>query len=424
LAYRNEVIYVDPGGSGESADGREERPFLTPGDAVAAIEGLPDWRGVLVLKKGNYQVEEQLVIPPGVELRVLAGAKLELGPGVSVHAQANVKVLGTAEEPVTFTWLEPGSPWGGVANFEASSQDNVFEWAVFEHGYETNFKGIGVRGALSLSRAKARISHCTFRNNEGDDGLNLKESSTLVEHSTFEDNQSDALDADGESTPEIRYSFFRNNGNDAVDLGEGAAPFVHDNVIIGSGDKGISNGEGSTARIEHNTIVDCGVGIGIKDDADPRISYNTLYGNLFGLRIFQEDAKLGGGKGRFVGGIIWASAHEDVLLELGTTEFAYSCIQNIMNEDGSPVVEGEGLQSSGNGCDDPLFVDPANMDFHLKSEGGHWNDANAEWQLDDATSPCIDAGDPGADPGEEPQPNGSRVNLGVHAATAEASRSP
>lgn len=419
-----QIIYVDPGGAGIAPDGGEDSPFLSPGDATAAIEAASDWQGDLVFKKGDYEIESELIIPHGVELRVLAGARLAMGPGVSIHAQENVEVLGTEDEPVIFTWLEPGRHWGSFANVEPSSQDNVFEWAVFEHGYETNFEGVGVRGALSLSGAMARISHCTFRSNEGDDGLNLKASSTLVEYSTFEDNLSDALDSDGEGTPEIRFSVFSNNGNDAVDLGEGTTPFVHDNVIVGSGDKGISNGEASAARIEHNIIVNCGVGIGVKDDADPRLSYNTLYGNDFGFRVFQEDTSFGGGKGRFVDGIIWGSTVVDILFEFGSTEFTYSCIQNVKDEDGNLVIEGEGLKSMGNGCDDPLFVDPANLDFHLKSEAGRWDRAAAQWSLDDATSPCIDAGNPGADVGEEPEPNGSRVNMGVHAATSEASMSP
>jgi hypothetical protein len=45
------------------------------------------------------------------------------------------------------------------------------------------------------------------------------------------------------------------------------------------------------------------------------------------------------------------------------------------------------------------------------------------WVEDDATSPCIDAGDPMSPVGYEPFPNGGIVNMGAYGGTAEASKS-
>ena len=117
----------------------------------------------------------------------------------------------------------------------------------------------------------------------------------------------------------------------------------------------------------------------------------------------------------------------------------------IWNNDGSTItitysdVQG-GWLSEGNIDDDPLFVElgywdangtpyDANDDFwidgdnHLKSEAGRW-DANSEsWVQDANTSPCIDAGNPMSPIGNEPFPNGGRVNMGAYGATSEASKS-
>jgi hypothetical protein len=46
-----------------------------------------------------------------------------------------------------------------------------------------------------------------------------------------------------------------------------------------------------------------------------------------------------------------------------------------------------------------------------------------QWMLDDSTSLCIDAGDPNWPVGSEPDPNGTRVNMGAYGGTAEASMS-
>ncbi|RLG66370.1 hypothetical protein DRN89_01030, partial [archaeon] len=67
----------------------------------------------------------------------------------------------------------------------------------------------------------------------------------------------------------------------------------------------------------------------------------------------------------------------------------------------------------------PLFANPENGDFHLKSEYGRWN--SMDWVKDNITSPCIDAGDPADDYSNEPDyPNG-RINLGAYGNTREAS---
>ncbi len=63
-------------------------------------------------------------------------------------------------------------------------------------------------------------------------------------------------------------------------------------------------------------------------------------------------------------------------------------------------------------------------DYHLKSQAGRWDPAGESWVLDEVTSPCIDAGDPNSPVGDEPDPNGGRLNMGVYGGTAEASKSP
>jgi hypothetical protein len=62
-------------------------------------------------------------------------------------------------------------------------------------------------------------------------------------------------------------------------------------------------------------------------------------------------------------------------------------------------------------------------DYHLKSQTGRWAPASKSWVKDDVTSPCIDAGDPNSPIGQEPFPNGGRVNMGAYGGTAEASKS-
>ena len=82
-----------------------------------------------------------------------------------------------------------------------------------------------------------------------------------------------------------------------------------------------------------------------------------------------------------------------------------------------------GFTGIGNVGVDPLFADTTY--YHLKSTAGHCDGgwfAGGAWVTDDESSRLIDTGDPAADAGAEPQPNGHRLNMGYDAGTPAASK--
>jgi len=120
--------------------------------------------------------------------------------------------------------------------------------------------------------------------------------------------------------------------------------------------------------------------------------------------------------------ILWANVDD-----LRDANAVFSCIED--NDVGQ-----------GNIHHDPCFVDTGywdphetpgdpyddfwiNGDYHLKSQAGRWDEKEGRWTKDDVTSPCIDAGDPLSPIGEEPFPNGGRINMGAYGGTAEGSKS-
>ena len=71
---------------------------------------------------------------------------------------------------------------------------------------------------------------------------------------------------------------------------------------------------------------------------------------------------------------------------------------------------------------DPQFADEAIQDYHLRSQTGRYLPGGGT-TTDTVASVLIDAGDPSVNYALEPNPNGARINIGLHGNTTQASRS-
>jgi len=177
---------------------------------------------------------------------------------------------------------------------------------------------------------------------------------------------------------------------DAVTFHAGEGPgSVLKNFVIKENGMAISLNYGSSPTISNITIVDNDFGIAAYENSNPDIS-NCIFWNNKDGDLFQCQAR-------------------------------YSCIEG-------------GGGGQGNISGDPLFVDAANGDYHLKSEGWRWNTNSESWTWDDVTSRCIDAGDPDSPLADEPMsvprdPDNiygvnQRINMGAFGGTAQASMPP
>ena len=171
-------------------------------------------------------------------------------------------------------------------------------------------------------------------------------------------------------------------------------------VLWNPGDFAVSfySGEGPDSILKNFIIRDSFMGVFIADSS-PTISNLTVVGNTYGIEAYADSAP------DISNTILWDNTDGDLF----GCQARYSCVER---------------GGEGNITDDPLFVDPDNDDYHLRSERGRYWPEHDIWVLDKVTSPCVDGGDPDADILNEPMPNGSRINIGAYGGTAEASLSP
>jgi hypothetical protein len=179
------------------------------------------------------------------------------------------------------------------------------------------------------------------------------------------------------------------------------------------------------AGISHGGLLVEATYAGMRKDSSAIITNCTIWGNSAGEResgigcvtgasaaikssIIRENTAAGGPEIR-------------IALDSSTLSISYS---NIAGGQSRASVQDSILNwGLGNIDTDPLFADPNNDDFHLKSQAGRYDPSTDTWVRDDATSPCIDAGDPMSSLGPEPFPNSGVVNMGAYGGTAEASKS-
>jgi len=173
-------------------------------------------------------------------------------------------------------------------------------------------------------------------------------------------------------------------------------------VLNNPGDFAVSfySGEGPDSVLRNFVIRDNFMAVFISGSS-PTISNLTIVDNMYGIEA-------SAGSDPNISNIIsWNNSYSDL--------FGCRARNSLINDIGS---------GEGNIDGDPLFVDPDNGDYHLRSNRGRYWPEHDIWVLDVVTSPCIDGGDLNADPLDEPIPNGNRINIGAYGGTAQASLSP
>ncbi len=164
--------------------------------------------------------------------------------------------------------------------------------------------------------------------------------------------------------------------------------------------------EGSNCVLRNFIITGCDSADGgaiFLSGASPMLTNLTITDNRFGIGANE------GSNPDIVNCILWNNQDGD----LSQCRARHSCVEQ----------DGAVNQDNGNFNTDPMFADSGSGDYHLMSRYGRYSPSDDAWPTDPVTSPCIDAGDPGMDPGREQKPHGGRMNIGAYGGTPFASLS-
>ena len=191
----------------------------------------------LVLRKGEYDVDETIVVPRGSSLTIEAGAVVRFAAGRSLISYSPIIARGTDTEPILFTAQQPWLKWGVVGIVRAGQ--SIFEHVRVEHGRQALVNNVDFFGSLSLIEADVEIAHSQFLNLFGKDAVYVRGGQALIRDNLFREARQDCLDLDG-GAGEISHNQFINCGDEGIDLSESGPMRVFGNKILDRGGGRIS----------------------------------------------------------------------------------------------------------------------------------------------------------------------------------------
>jgi hypothetical protein len=304
----------------------------------------------------------------------------------------------------TFSQNTAGSNGGGIENYVQCNA--TVTGCMFIGNTASKFGG----GMYNNNGSNPTVSYCTFTDNSAKEGGGMHNGSNsrpTVNHCTFSFNTASPSGGgmyNHSSIPTVTNCTF--TGNIAVDAsgyGRGGGMFNnwYSSITV------------TNCLFVGNSADYYGGGMYNYDHSSPIVTNCTFSGNTAipsgGMH------NLNSSSATVENSIFWDNVGGEIYDDTGSSSLVYFC----------DVQGGWGGSGTGNIDADPLFSASELNDFHLKSEFGRVNNdpSMPVWSVDTVTSPCIDAGDPYMDVGNEPEGNGGRINMGYYGGTYQASKS-
>lgn len=219
------------------------------------------------IRKGQYEVDEMLIIPENVTFTVQSGTVLNFGMNGGIFSRSAIKAYDAQFK---------GKGWKGITILNQSSEESEMKNCQLQGGKGFEIFGMKYTGTLNFILGKISLSELTFENSQSEDALNVKWISGKISNTKFINSLSDSLDADW-SELTLSDLIFHSAINDCLDFSGGKIS-INNVELKGCQDKAISNGENNKLQANNVSIAQSKTAIANKDGAEIRIK-NSLIQN-------------------------------------------------------------------------------------------------------------------------------------------------
>ena len=265
-------------------------PTATLEEALAAHEFLVQLNDhKLAVEQGEWDVNEDLILPDGYSLHIPRGTTLRFGDGVSFVARGSVDMFGTEDEPITIA--SQNGAWGGMLILKA---EDISTWEYVNVGEMSGipYPNLGITGGITFYQSDVSISASQIGNNQTEDALNVMQAEFSFDRVAFFNSPSDAFDGDF-TQGTISHCSFRDIVGDGVDV-SGSRVTIDNSYFVGLGDKAVSAGEHSIVNATNLSISDVGIGVASKDLSEVKISESSITSaRVAGLAAYTKKTQYG-----------------------------------------------------------------------------------------------------------------------------------
>ena len=267
---------------------------------------------MIVVRPGEWEISETLIIPPGFTVHCNPGTILRLTNHASIISYSPLRFSGTEDSPIEVM----GNSEGNGLLIIGPDQESQFSHVVFLHLSAPTGLPQTPSGGVTIYESAVTFSNCLLIDGESEDGINLIRTQFSLDNCVFRNTLSDALDVDfGDGS--ISQCEFRSAGNDAMDF-SGSKINVSNCIIEDTGDKGVSAGENSVVSIQNSNISGAYIAIASKDMSDVTANSLSITDCQYGLAVYQKKPEFGPSS-LAVDGLITERINTDSLVEMGST---------------------------------------------------------------------------------------------------------
>lgn len=245
-------------------------------------------------KFGNWEISEDLIIPPNQKLTISEGVNLDLINSAMILSYSPVLILGTKDNQIEI--VSSDHTGQGITVLQAKKQ-SLINHARFNGLSKPNKNGFKLSGSINFYQSPVHFENVLFANNiVGDDYLNIIRTKFSMDNSSILNSFSDAIDIDFSNgtinNSVFSYCGFGNNNGDCIDL-SGSIVFLNNISVDKAADKGISIGEKSQVSITNSSIQDSNIAIASKDLSETTIQNLNIKSSKIGISAFQKKPEFG-----------------------------------------------------------------------------------------------------------------------------------
>ena len=234
------------------------------------------------ITEGNYTLNANLIIPPGITFIIDPGVTLYLDDSSTVISYSNMQLVGNKQKKIKIISVSPSN---SLVIFNAKKKSK-FDNVIFENLSE-NALNKSISGSVTIHESEIDISNSLFSSNRVlDDQLNIIRSKFRLINTQIIDSNSDGVDIDF-SEGFIDNLSIINSNNDGIDFSnsviQGSKLF-----ISSSADKGVSVGENSQIEISDSWIEKSKICLAVKDSSYFTGSNLQLLDAEYGVALYNK----------------------------------------------------------------------------------------------------------------------------------------